>query len=140
GPPTAGHDRTTKGGGAPLPTPAPGHDPGNSGPPKGGTPMADFKQVKSLAARGKVTRREFIQLALASGLTVAAADTLFNAALAQTPKRGGKLKMALGHGSTTDSLDPATYPDQYTRTVCWWSMSNSLTEIDAKGNIVGDLA
>ena len=102
--------------------------------------MADFAEIQSLAAKGKATRREFIQLALASGITVAAADTLFTEVLAQTPKRAGKLKIALGHGSTTDSLDPATYPDQYTGTVCWGSMSNSLTEVDAKGNIVGDLA
>src|SRR5262249_47253279 len=96
---------------------------------KEGTPMADLEQIKSLATKGKVNRREFIQLALAGGVTVAAADTLFTEVLAQTPKRGGKLKMALGHGSTTDSLDPATYPDQYTGTVCWGSMSNSLTEV-----------
>ena len=48
--------------------------------------------------------------------------------------------MGIGHGATTDSLDPATYPDQMTGTVGWGSMGNSLTEVDAKGRIIPDLA
>ena len=35
---------------------------------------------------------------------------------------------------------PATYPDQFTGTVGWGTMANSLTEVDAKGNIMPDLA
>jgi peptide/nickel transport system substrate-binding protein len=48
--------------------------------------------------------------------------------------------MALGEGATTDSLDPATYPDSFTGTVGWGSIGNGLTEVDASGQIVPDLA
>jgi peptide/nickel transport system substrate-binding protein len=101
--------------------------------------MSDFEQIKSLAAKGKVTRREFIQLALATGMTVAAADTLFTEAIAQTPKRGGSAKFGLAHGATTDTGDPASYPDTATQVPFWGSMSNGLTEVDANGNITPDL-
>ena len=48
-----------------------------------------------------------------------------------------------GHGRTAPRPTrwiPATYPDQFTGTVGWGSMANSLTEVDAKGNIIPDLA
>ncbi len=93
-----------------------------------------------LAARGRISRRDFVQLALAAGLTVPAATALFTKAVRAEPKKGGKLRLGLGHGATTDSLDPATYPDQMTGTVGWGSAGNSLTEVDAKGNITPDLA
>ncbi len=48
--------------------------------------------------------------------------------------------MAVGHGSTADNLDPATYLDYYTGTTFWGSLSNSLTEVDVDGNITPDLA
>src|SRR5262249_51812768 len=56
------------------------------------------------------------------------------------PKKGGLFKMGVGHGATTDSLDPATYPDQFTGTMGWGSIGNSLTEMNAKGEVVPDLA
>ena len=56
------------------------------------------------------------------------------------PKKGGLFKMGVGHGATTDSLDPATYPDQFTGTMGWGSIGNSLTEMNAKGEITPDLA
>jgi peptide/nickel transport system substrate-binding protein len=63
------------------------------------------------------------------------------AAVAPTgPKKGGLFKLGVGHGATTDSLDPATYPDQFTGTMGWGSIGNSLTEMNAKGEITPDLA
>ena len=102
--------------------------------------MYDLKKMYTLATKGKVSRREFIQFALASGLTVAAAETLFVRAAQAEPKKGGFARFGLAHGATTDSLDPGTYPDTGTQVPFWGSMSNSLTEVDAHGNIVGDLA
>lgn len=99
-----------------------------------------LKRAERLAGRGKVSRREFVQLAMAAGITAVAAETMFIKAVRAQPKPGGTLKIGLGHGSTTDSLDPATYPDQFTGTVGWGASGNSLTEVDAKGNVVGDLA
>jgi peptide/nickel transport system substrate-binding protein len=59
---------------------------------------------------------------------------------AEEPKKGGLLRMAIGHGSTTDSLDPATYLDYFTGTAFWGTLSNSLTEVDVAGNVVPDIA
>jgi peptide/nickel transport system substrate-binding protein len=93
-----------------------------------------------LAGQGKLSRRDFVQLALAAGLTVTAANAMFVKAVRAEPKKGGTLKIGLAHGATTDSLDPGLYYDQFTGTACWGTLSNSLTEIDAKGNAVPDLA
>ena len=37
-------------------------------------------------------------------------------------------------------MDPGLYPDQFTGTALWGTLANSLTEIDADGNVVGDVA
>ncbi|MBL8905345.1 MAG: ABC transporter substrate-binding protein [Rhizobiales bacterium] len=93
-----------------------------------------------LAARGRVSRRDFVQLAIATGLTATAGNLLFAKALRAEPKKGGNLKLGLAHGATTDSLDPGLYYDQFTGTACWGTLSNSLTEIDSTGSAVPDLA
>lgn len=92
------------------------------------------------AVRGRITRREFTQAALASGLTMAAANTMFAGAARAEPKKGGTFKIGVGHGATTDSMDPGLYPDQFTGTALWGTLANSLTEIDADGNVAGDVA
>jgi peptide/nickel transport system substrate-binding protein len=96
--------------------------------------------AKKLAARGRVSRRDFIRLAMAAGITAAAADKLFVTAARAEPKKGGTFRLAVGHGATTDSLDPGLYPDQMTGTMGWGSMGNSLTEVNQKGEITPDLA
>jgi hypothetical protein len=64
--------------------------------------MISMDEMKKLAARGKASRREFIQFALASGITVVAAQAMFDDAVAATPKRGGSARFGLAHGATTD--------------------------------------
>lgn len=102
--------------------------------------MNKLKCARQLVGCGKVSRRDFIQLALAAGVTVPAAQSLFAGAARAHPWKGGLFRIAIGHGSTTDSLDPATYPDQFTGAAMWGTLSNSLTEVDAKGDVFGDLA
>ena len=65
-----------------------------------------LKLAEKMAARGKVSRRDFIQLALAAGMTVAAADKLFVTAARAEPKKGGRLRMGLGHGATRSRIEP----------------------------------
>ena len=93
-----------------------------------------------MAARGKLSRRDFMQLAIAAGFTVPAATALLSKAVRAEPKKGGQLRIGISHGAMTDSLDPATYAQPMTGTACWGSASNSLTEIDAKGEVNPDLA
>src|SRR5260370_18331460 len=64
---------------------------------------------------------------------------LSEAGVAATPKKGGTAKFGLAHGATTDTGDPAAFPDTATQVPFWGSMSNGLTEGDAKGNITPDL-
>jgi len=92
------------------------------------------------AVKGRISRRDFIQLALVSGVSLAAANAMIGKARADEPKKGGTFKIGVGHGATTDSMDPGTYPDQFTGTALWGTLANSLTEIDADGNVVGDIA
>ena len=99
-----------------------------------------FEAALKQAARGRLSRREIMQLALASGISLAAADVMLATAQAAEPKRGGTFRLGVATGGTTDTLDPATYPDQFTGTAFWGTLSNSLTEIDAEGNVAGDLA
>ena len=53
-----------------------------------------LKLAERLAGRGKVSRREFVQLALAAGFSVVAADAMFIKAAQAQPKKGGHFKMA----------------------------------------------
>lgn len=99
-----------------------------------------LQEAAKLAGRGRLSRREFTQLALAAGLTLTAANAMFTTAVRAEPKKGGTLKCGIGHGATTDSMDPATYPDQFTGVALWATLSNSLTELDATGSAVPDLA
>ena len=99
-----------------------------------------LKLAEKLAGRGKVSRRQFVQLAMAAGFTAATGELMFSKAARAEPKKGGTFRLGVGHGSTTDSLDPATYPDQFTGTMGWGAIGNSLTELNAKGEPVPDLA
>lgn len=101
--------------------------------------MYDINELKKLAAKGKMSRRDFVQMAVATGVTVGMAETMFTTAQAQEPKSGGHLRMGLAHGHTNDSLDPAYYPDTSTQVMFWGNLSNSLTQVDEAGEIVMDL-
>ena len=99
-----------------------------------------LQSAARLAAKGKVSRRDFVQLALAAGLTATAANAMFVQAVRAEPKKGGTLKIGIGDAVATDSLDPVFYASAFTNIALWGTLSNSLTEIDAKGNVVPDLA
>ncbi len=103
--------------------------------------MTELEFWTQQIVRGRISRREFFGRAAALGVTTALATTMLaKAGVAQEPKKGGSARFGLAHGATTDSLDPGTYPDTGTQVPLWGAMSNSLTEVDAKGGIVFDLA
>ena len=76
--------------------------------------MSDY--LKFLAAevtRSGMSRREFMGRALAAGVSLTAASSIFStSAMAQTPVKGGALKLGLEGGAATDVLDPAKYLSQ----------------------------
>ena len=59
--------------------------------------------------------------------------------MAATPKRGGRLRLAMGHGSTSDSYDPATLENGFQTTMSR-AMTNTLTEVDADSKLIPSLA
>lgn len=91
--------------------------------------------------QSRIDRREFLGRAAALGVSTALATSLLaKEGIAQEGKKGGSARFGLAHGATTDTLDPANYPDTGTQVPFWGSMSNSLTEVDASGNVQPDLA
>jgi peptide/nickel transport system substrate-binding protein len=58
---------------------------------------------------------------------------------ADTPKKGGTLRLGMEGGSASDSLDPRTYADSIPISY-GWQIWNGLVEIDANGDAVGELA
>ena len=89
--------------------------------------------------RGRMSRRDFVQFSLAAGLSAAAADSAFAAAVAAGPRKGGNFKMAVGHGAPKDTLDPATWADMFTADV-GQIIGNCLVSIDQRNIAQPDLA
>ncbi|MEZ5824910.1 MAG: ABC transporter substrate-binding protein [Geminicoccaceae bacterium] len=93
-----------------------------------------YNQLLDSLHRGRIGRREF--LASASALGIAA--SLPKAARAE-PKKGGRLRVGMGHGSTTDTLDPATFENGYMLQLTY-TIHNYLTEVDNFGKLAPELA
>ncbi len=88
----------------------------------------------------RVSRRTFMEGALATGLTASAATALWSSRVeAATPKRGGTFRVGMHDGNTTDQLDPGT-----TESVFMIQMNHAmrsyLTEITNKNDIGPDAA
>ncbi len=89
---------------------------------------------------GVPDRREFLKSSAALGLGAVAAASLPGAnARAATPNMGGTLRYGIGHGSTTDSMDPGTYENDFT-IFTGYCFRGHLTEIAPDGSVKGDLA
>ena len=97
-------------------------------------------RARALARKGKISRRDFHQLAIVAGMTIAAAEAVFTAEARAEPKKGGTFRAGFGSGATTDTLDPATWPDTFNMVFGWGTIGASLTEVQPDGKIVGDAA
>jgi peptide/nickel transport system substrate-binding protein len=65
-----------------------------------------YRELDALSRRRGMSRREFMGRAAALGVLPIAAQLWATGAEAQTPVKGGLLRIALDGGSTSDSLDP----------------------------------
>ena len=83
---------------------------------------------------GRMNRRGF--MATTAGAALVAGLPL--SARAQ-PKRGGHLRAAIGHGQTTDTLNPATYENSFTTSMSF-AIHGRLTEVAADGSLKPELA
>lgn len=87
-------------------------------------------------ARSELTRRGFMGTAAAGAMATA---LLPSAAMADTPKRGGTLRLGVSGGSTTDSLDPRAITGAMVGALIGQSR-NGFMEIDGAGQLQGELA
>jgi peptide/nickel transport system substrate-binding protein len=102
--------------------------------------MSELDRLTDLARAGRLTRRQLLDRAAALGLGAAAATSLLGVpAGAQTPNKGGHLKLGLTLGSSTDSLDPSTYTSTVMQ-VIGHTFGNALTEVDKNGELIPSLA
>ena len=85
------------------------------------------------------SRRQVLKATAATGLVLSAGALTGGSATAATPKRGGTFRVGLGHGSTTDSLDPATYENDFTIFMTH-SRNLYLTQIDKTGELRPEIA
>ncbi|WP_272003257.1 ABC transporter substrate-binding protein [Roseovarius sp. ZX-A-9] len=93
-----------------------------------------------LPGQSEMSRRDFVSRALAMGVALPAAMSLTgNSAMAATPKQGGVMRIGLGLGSTTNTLDPATFEDTYMQVV-GFGLRNCLTEIGNDDELIPELA
>ena len=88
-----------------------------------------------LLGGSSIDRRRMMQGTAAGALMLGAGTMPARA----TPKRGGKLRIGMAHGQTSDSLDPGTHENGFTGAMVF-NYNNYLTEVAADGNLVPELA
>ncbi len=101
--------------------------------------MDKLSALGRLFEHGKISRRDFMSQALALGATTALATSMAGRAMAATPKKGGHFRFGSAHGSTTDSIDPATFENAFTQFM-GYGIRNHLMEVDNTGKLVPELA
>ncbi len=101
--------------------------------------MSDKDKLNRVLKSPKVSRREFIQYAVAGGVAAGLAGSMFDKARAATPQKGGAYIQALTGGGTKDVLDPAQTNDSFMINV-GNQLRNNLTEIGPDGQLRAELA
>lgn len=101
--------------------------------------MQDDKTFRAGFRPSPATRRDFMTRALASGVTIAAATTLWERAALAAPAKGGHLRLGLAGGSTTDSLDPGPWSDTF-MVMIGFSVRGNLLELMPDGTLRGEAA
>ncbi len=87
---------------------------------------------------GDLSRRGLLQGATALG----AASLILPAGVRRAqaePRKGGTLRIGMGHGNTGDGLDPAVWDNAYVQVLAS-TIHNYLTEIDTDGSLIPEVA
>lgn len=101
--------------------------------------MNQWEELQRAVGNGRVGRREFMRRAAALGVaTSLATGVLAKAGFAQTPVKGGHLRIGIAGGSTTDSMDITTYTDTTMINIST-SVFDGLVEVDDKNQIQPEL-
>ena len=100
----------------------------------------EFRALQELKYKtGQIDRRTFVRSLLATSIALPTALSIASSVEAATPKRGGSLRVGMGHGSTTDTLDPSTSENGFTLSSNY-AWSNHLTEVGPDGSLRPELA
>ena len=102
--------------------------------------MSELDRMGRLLKEGRITRREFMARAAALGAGVTVPALLSQAARAEEPQRGGRLRMGVTDAFTSDSLDPALSVTIMQALMTHGQLMNNLVEIDHEGNTIPELA
>ncbi|PSM15815.1 peptide ABC transporter substrate-binding protein [Nitratireductor sp. StC3] len=87
-----------------------------------------------------MSRRDFVQLALAAGVSSTVALGAYSNAMAAEPKKGGHFRLGQSSGSSNDTLDPATWASGFAGVIGIGIIGDALVDIDASNNAVPALA
>ena len=104
--------------------------------------MSLDKQIKRLqkqVSENQLSRRGFIKGAMALGVG-ALAPSLYSEAAKAAPKKGGRYRVAFPAGNTGDNFDTGTNSDSYMINVAQGAVRNCVTEVNADGQAVPELA
>jgi len=96
-------------------------------------------KLQNSYATGKIGRRGFMTGALALGVSLTGASTVVKEVLAATPKAGGRLRIGITGGATSDVLDPGQILDAYMINVSMGQVRPNMTKIMPNGSVQGDL-
>ncbi|MGW8193033.1 MAG: ABC transporter substrate-binding protein, partial [Desulforhopalus sp.] len=105
--------------------------------------MTRLEELQKMLLSGNLSRRDFIARAAALGVTATLPQSFFSSAVfakEPQPQRGGRLRIGLSGGSTTDSLDPAAIFDMMSQVLIYGQLGNSLVEIDHQNKPAPELA
>ncbi|MBF6991992.1 ABC transporter substrate-binding protein, partial [Cupriavidus sp. IK-TO18] len=93
-------------------------------------PSESLRMMEAL--KGGATRRDVLKMLLAGGMQATLAGGLAGAAVgahAQTPRRGGRIRVAAATAAASDTLDPAKQSNQNDYVRCNM-VYNGLTSLD----------
>ncbi|MBT4888082.1 MAG: ABC transporter substrate-binding protein, partial [Rhodospirillales bacterium] len=103
--------------------------------------MSTFETLQKSISEGRIGRREFIQKATAIGMAAAIPTAMLTEeAKASAPKRGGQLRLGSNGGATSDTLFGVLGGGGSQQVSVQWQLLSNLTEVNADGNVVGELA
>ncbi|PID72560.1 MAG: peptide ABC transporter substrate-binding protein [Desulfobulbus propionicus] len=104
--------------------------------------MSELRNLERMLQLGKISRRDFMVAAAAMGVSAAVSSTVLpsTAQAAEQPKRGGRLRLGLNGGATSDTMDPGILYAMMPQLLVSGTLGNKLVEIDADGKAIPELA
>ena len=99
----------------------------------------EIKKLQRQVSENRMSRRRFMQGAMALGVG-AMAPALYSEAVKAAPKKGGIYRMGLPGANTGDSMDPGTNSDTFMINLNQGVVRNALVEVNADGQAIPELA